>query len=151
MTCLWFSGILSALALPSPVFALVATSRSLDLRDEPNRTIYAGERPSDRTIYTVLSLFCMMVLSLMLGRLRTRLNLQSNLTLIGSRFGKLRRNATMKRSITSILVLVLYVLVMSFIVCTAVMLSGQGLYNYGLCNAATWICLILYTAAKLVM
>ena len=57
----------------------------------------------------------------------------------------------MKRNITSILLLVLYALVMSFIVVTAVMIAGQGLYNYGLCNAATWVCLILYTAAKLVV
>lgn len=31
------------------------------------------------------------------------------------------------------------------------MLAGQGLYTYNLCFSATWICLILYTASKLVM
>ncbi|KAF2650780.1 hypothetical protein K491DRAFT_608173 [Lophiostoma macrostomum CBS 122681] len=135
MAWLWFSGLLSAGALSSPTVVSAAVSRSLNPREDADRTIYAGERPSDRTIYTVLSLFCMMVLSLMLG----------------SRFSKLRKNAMMKRNITSILVLILYVLVISFIVCTAVMLSGQGLYNHGLCTAATWICLLLYTAVKLVI
>ncbi|OAG12864.1 uncharacterized protein CC84DRAFT_1080632 [Paraphaeosphaeria sporulosa] len=45
----------------------------------------------------------------------------------------------------------MYIAVLSFIICSAVMLAGQGLYNYGLCFGATWICLILYTVAKFVI
>ena len=45
----------------------------------------------------------------------------------------------------------MYILVLMFIICSAVMIAGQGLYNYDLCFAATWICLILYTLPKLVM
>ncbi|KAF2447683.1 hypothetical protein P171DRAFT_354953 [Karstenula rhodostoma CBS 690.94] len=45
----------------------------------------------------------------------------------------------------------MYIAVFSFIVCSAVMVAGQGLYNYRLCFGATWICLILYTVAKFVI
>jgi hypothetical protein len=51
----------------------------------------------------------------------------------------------------SILVLILYFIVMAFIVCSAVMVAGQGLYTSALCVGGTWICLIFYTFAKGIM
>ena len=120
-----------------------------------DKTKYPGELPRDRTISTIMSLFCIMILSLLLGEQFNSFPLEREermLTVItGSRIGKLRRSATMKRNITSILVLFLYFVVISFIICSAVMLSGQGLLTYELCFAATWICLIFYTASKGIM
>jgi hypothetical protein len=49
------------------------------------------------------------------------------------------------------LVLALYFVVMSFIVCSAVMVAGQGLHTKALCIGGTWICLIFYTFAKGIM
>ncbi|KAJ4989970.1 hypothetical protein SVAN01_04617 [Stagonosporopsis vannaccii] len=100
-------------------------------RDDTHMT-YAGERPVDRTIFLILSLFFTMILSLLLG----------------ARFDRLRKSAIMSRNITSIIVLILYFLVYAFIFSSAIMLVGQGLFNHGLCFSATWICLILYTACK---
>jgi hypothetical protein len=51
----------------------------------------------------------------------------------------------------SVLVLTLYVLVLMFIICAAVLVAGQGLYTHELCRAGTWICLMFYTAPKAVM
>ena len=55
----------------------------------------------------------------------------------------------MKRNFISILVLVIYTLVLTFIILSAVLVAGQGLHNYRLCVAGTWVCLILYTFTKL--
>lgn len=57
----------------------------------------------------------------------------------------------MRGNVTSILVLLMYTFVILFIACAAVLLQGQGLYNYNLCFAAMWLCLISYTLPKLIM
>ena len=69
----------------------------------------------------------------------------------GSRFAKLKRSIMVKRSLMSTLVLMLYVLVLMFIICSAVLVAGQGLYTYGMCLAGTWVCLIFYTFIKAIM
>ncbi|KAL1792120.1 hypothetical protein ACET3X_009871 [Alternaria dauci] len=51
----------------------------------------------------------------------------------------------------STLVLMMYVLVLMFIICSAVLVAGQGLYTYGLCVAGTWVCLIFYTFIKAII
>jgi len=51
----------------------------------------------------------------------------------------------------SALVFMLYVLVLMFIICSAVLVAGQGLYTYELCVAGTWVCLIFYTLIKAIM
>lgn len=118
--------VILAQALP-----LVEASRDLDTRNK-NININVGVPPTDRTIFTLISLLCMTVLSLLLG----------------SRFTRLRQNGIWKRKVTSMLVLALYSIVMSFIVCSAVMVAGQGLHTNALCIGGTWICLIFYTFAK---
>ncbi|KAI4708383.1 hypothetical protein J4E89_007007 [Alternaria sp. Ai002NY15] len=51
----------------------------------------------------------------------------------------------------SALVFMLYVLVLMFIICSAVLVAGQGLYTYELCVAGTWVCLIFYTLIKAII
>ncbi|KAF2626505.1 hypothetical protein BU25DRAFT_459617 [Macroventuria anomochaeta] len=108
-----------------------SVGEALAERDDIHKT-YAGEPPSDRTMFVVISLFFTMILSLLLG----------------ARFDRLRKSAMVSRNITSMIVLVLYSLVFAFIFASAIMIAGQGLFNHSLCFSATWICLILYTACK---
>lgn len=96
------------------------------------RGISYGETPTDRTIYVGVSLFCTLVLS----------------TLLGSRLNQLRNDVVRARHVTSMLVLLLHFFVIALIFSSAIMLSGQGLFNYNQCRAAIWICLVLYGAAK---
>lgn len=70
---------------------------------------------------------------------------------IGSRFEKLKRRILRKHRLMSALVFMLYVLVLMFIICSAVLVAGQGLYTYELCVAGTWVCLIFYTFIKAIM
>ena len=53
-------------AMPYPN---VAVGETLGKRDDMHKT-YAGEPPTDRTIFVVISLFFTMVLSLLLGTCR---------------------------------------------------------------------------------
>lgn len=46
------------------------------------------------------------------------------------------------------LLLGLYITVICYIVVSAALVSGQGLYTYELCNAGTWVCLMFYIMAK---
>jgi hypothetical protein len=48
----------------------------------------------------------------------------------------------------SLLLLAMYITVMCYIVASVALVSGQGLYTYGLCNAGTWVCLMFYIMAK---
>jgi hypothetical protein len=139
-------GIVSAQVLP-----VLETLRSVDARNENNRAS-TGEPPSDRTIITLLSLFCMAVLSSLIGQDSFTPNIALILTSkVGSRFVRLRKYGFSKRNITSILVIVLNSIVMTFVVCSAVMVAGQGLHTHALCVGGTWICLIFYTLAKGIM
>ncbi|KAJ8112179.1 hypothetical protein OPT61_g5398 [Boeremia exigua] len=91
-----------------------------------------GEPPLERTLYIALSLVLMMILSLLLG----------------ARFSRLNHSAIVKRNFTSILVLILYVVALTFIFATSVLVAGQGLYTQRLCTSAIWTCLILYMLGK---
>lgn len=42
----------------------------------------------------------------------------------------------------------MYITVICYIIVAAVLVSGQGLYTYELCNAGTWVCLMFYIMAK---
>ncbi|KAH7128557.1 hypothetical protein B0J11DRAFT_408135, partial [Dendryphion nanum] len=101
----------------------------------PDQNIYPREPSKDRTIIIMIAMFCMMLLS----------------TLLGSRFGRLRNSAFIKRKCSSMLILTLYFIVMSFIVCATVMLAGQNIHVQRLCYMATWICLGFYFTCKLVI
>ncbi|PVH97962.1 hypothetical protein DM02DRAFT_63117 [Periconia macrospinosa] len=93
---------------------------------------YPGERPQDRTLILMLSLTAMTTMTF----------------LVASRFTHLKQRAISKRNITSVLILSLYVIVMAFFISMLVFHAGQGLYNYELCFALTWVCLVLYGMAK---
>jgi hypothetical protein len=69
----------------------------------------------------------------------------------GSRYTKLKRSIVLRHSLLSTLLAILYVLVMMFIICSAVLVTGQGLYTHALCVAGTWVCLMFYTSIKAVM
>ncbi|KAH6612054.1 hypothetical protein C7974DRAFT_90537 [Boeremia exigua] len=125
-----FTPLLLVDAMPYPMVAETAREILAVRRDVLDA--YVGERPVDRTIFVVLSLSFMMILSLLLG----------------ARFARLQKSAMMSRNITSMLVLLLYFLVFAFIFSSAIMVAGQGMFNHSLCHTATWICLILYTACK---
>lgn len=55
----------------------------------------------------------------------------------------------MKRNIMSILVLIIWILVLVLIILSTVLVSGQGMFNFQLCKAGTWVCLVLYCMTKL--
>lgn len=150
MALLTLMPLLSAHALPISPGERLQERGGIAPRHGDSGPTTMGEPAEDRTIFTVLSLLCMMVLSFLLGMRYTN-DLVVLLIFIGSRFNRLRRNAVMKRNLTSLLMLIMYCLVFIFIICTAAMVSGQGLYSYGLCFSATWICLIGYTFCKLVV
>lgn len=46
------------------------------------------------------------------------------------------------------LLLAMYITVICYIVVSAALVSGQGLYMYELCDAGTWVCLMFYIMAK---
>lgn len=46
------------------------------------------------------------------------------------------------------LLLAMYITLLCYIVVSAVLVSGQGLYTYELCDAGTWVCLMFYIMAK---
>ncbi|KAF9696182.1 hypothetical protein EKO04_006067 [Ascochyta lentis] len=48
----------------------------------------------------------------------------------------------------SVLLLVMYIAVLCYIVVSAALVSGQGLYTYALCDAGTWVCLMFYIMIK---
>lgn len=50
-----------------------------------------------------------------------------------------------------ILVLALYIELFVFIIVSAVLIAGQGLVDYALCRAGTWVCLMFYTTIKAIM
>ncbi|KAF2833230.1 hypothetical protein CC86DRAFT_376436 [Ophiobolus disseminans] len=110
---------------------LLAQRQAIDVRDE-SALVPAGVPASNRTIYIMIALVCMGLLSFLLG----------------SRFNRLKRSIFMKRNFISMLVLVIYTLVLIFIILSAVLVAGQGLHNFRLCVAGTWVCLILYTFTK---
>ncbi|OAQ64454.1 nnrS protein domain-containing protein [Pochonia chlamydosporia 170] len=101
--------------------------------DAPGQNIHkTGEPPAERTIFAVLSLIYMTVLSLLLG----------------FRVGRQRNNGIWKRNITSMLVLGLFFIVMAFIISTTALVAGQGLDTGSLCNAVGLTCVVCYTLAK---
>ena len=122
------------------------------IQEGGNGQTQEGEQPRDRTIFTVISMICMMVVAFLLGRHSHFCYTDRSLTATtGSRSGKLRRSIVVKRSLMSTLVVILYMLVVMFIICSAVLAAGQGLYTRALCVAGTWTCLMFYTFIKGIM
>ncbi|PVI04404.1 hypothetical protein DM02DRAFT_503467, partial [Periconia macrospinosa] len=92
-----------------------------------------GEHPNSRTIFAVVSILCAITLAYLLG----------------SRARTLRNNVIHRAHITSILIVWLFFLGLGFMICTAVVDSGQGLRTERLCYSAAIICLVFYTGNKL--
>ncbi|PSN73492.1 hypothetical protein BS50DRAFT_607105 [Corynespora cassiicola Philippines] len=107
----------------------------LAARRNENEWMITGEPTRDRTIFTVISLVSMFLLSLLLG----------------TRLSSLKHSLLMKRNIMTYHVSGLYLVVLVYIVVACVMVSGQGMWNYSLCVAGTWICLMFYTIAKAII
>ncbi|OAK98789.1 hypothetical protein IQ06DRAFT_278347 [Phaeosphaeriaceae sp. SRC1lsM3a] len=118
--------------------AAVAQAVALsDPRYEPNRREESfrpavGVPATNRTIFVMISLPCMGLLSFILG----------------TRVGRIKRSILVKRNFISLLVVVIYTLVFIFIIISAVFVAGQALTTLKLCRAGTWVCLILYTFTK---
>ncbi|KAF2798399.1 hypothetical protein K505DRAFT_394712 [Melanomma pulvis-pyrius CBS 109.77] len=102
--------------------------------DVPETIIY-GESPTSRTIYTVVSLACISLLTGMLGYRAKQLGWHQLRTL----------------NLTRILVLILNFLAVSFVTSAAVVESGLGLYTSSVCHSAIAICLAFYLGSKVAM
>lgn len=48
----------------------------------------------------------------------------------------------------SVLLLAMYIAVICYIIVSASLVAGQGLYTYKLCDAGTWVCLMFYIMIK---
>lgn len=121
---------------------------ALEIRGNENTHITTGESGRDRTIFVVVSIFCTAVLAFLLGMHRDN-NLVTDIdVLIGSRINRLRRSIRSRRNLMSLLLLAMYITVVCYIIVSAALVSGQGLYTYELCDAGTWVCLMFYIMAK---
>ncbi|KAF2680568.1 hypothetical protein K458DRAFT_392619 [Lentithecium fluviatile CBS 122367] len=94
-----------------------------------------GESASSRTLYTIVSLVCISLLTGMLGY-RTK---------------QLERRHLRSLSLTRVLVFILYALAISFVTSAAVVESGLGLSSSSACHAAIIICLVFYVGSKVTM
>ncbi|PVH91767.1 hypothetical protein DM02DRAFT_702928 [Periconia macrospinosa] len=103
------------------------------LNPETGELFVKGEEPDNGTIFAVVSMFCAITLSYLLG----------------SRARALRNNAIHRGRFTSILIIWLFVFGLGFVICTAVVASGQGLRTERLCYSAIIICILFYTGNKL--
>jgi len=64
----WFRFILAQALWHRTVTAMALSPHNLRLRDNEKSRNFSGERPLDRTLFLLLSLLIVIVLSLMLGR-----------------------------------------------------------------------------------
>ncbi|OAG09804.1 uncharacterized protein CC84DRAFT_453686 [Paraphaeosphaeria sporulosa] len=100
---------------------------------ETGRKFMPGETSRARTVYTVVALFCAVVLAL----------------LFGLRAKSLARNIKKRNNLTSAILSFLFLFAICFIFATAVVESGQSLASSNLCYSAIIICLVFYTTNKL--
>ncbi|KAJ4986946.1 hypothetical protein SVAN01_07624 [Stagonosporopsis vannaccii] len=112
--------------------APLSKEKALEVRENENIHITTGEPARDRTVFVVVAIFCSTVLAFLLG----------------SRIHRLKRAIRSRRNLMSPLLLALYITVICYIVVSAALVSGQGLYTYELCDAGTWVCLMFYIMAK---
>lgn len=133
--------------------AAVAQAVALsDPRYEPNRREESfrpavGVPATNRTIFVMISLPCMGLLSFILG-MSMEITIYGTDIMTGTRVGRIKRSILVKRNFISLLVVVIYTLVFIFIIISAVFVAGQALTTLKLCRAGTWVCLILYTFTK---
>ncbi|KAF1923939.1 uncharacterized protein M421DRAFT_425280 [Didymella exigua CBS 183.55] len=105
---------------------------ALEIRNNENIHIITGEPARDRTIFVVVAIFCTTILAFLLG----------------SRIRRLNRGIRSRRNFMAPLLLAIYITVACYIIISAALVSGQGLYTYKLCDAGTWVCLMFYIMAK---
>ncbi|KAF2659075.1 hypothetical protein K491DRAFT_592012 [Lophiostoma macrostomum CBS 122681] len=139
-TIFWQWVLFAGTAFSSPVdFFLLEdsrrhVSRNLNSSSEPTPIVF-GESQASRTIYTVMSLFC---LSLLTG-------------MLGYRARQMERQSLKALSLTRILVLVLYTLAICFVTSATVVESGLSLSSPSICHSAIVICLAFYVSSKATM
>ncbi|KAF2128343.1 hypothetical protein P153DRAFT_35240 [Dothidotthia symphoricarpi CBS 119687] len=111
----------------------VDTAQMTNLRSREVTTY--GETPASRTAYTVVSLFCMSLLTGMIGHRLRQMSLRhfKNLCL------------------TQILILLLYFVSMAFVLSAAVVESGLSLQTHSICRGAIILCLAFYVGSKCIM
>lgn len=126
-----------------------STGGVLQARGNENVHIVTGEPARDRTTFVVVAILCGTVLGFLLGMSAwSLLESFANNTLEGSRVHRLKRGIRSRRNLMSPLLLAMYITVICYIIVAAALVSGQGLYTYKLCDAATWVCLMFYIMAK---
>ncbi|KAH7357442.1 hypothetical protein BKA66DRAFT_574439 [Pyrenochaeta sp. MPI-SDFR-AT-0127] len=135
---LFMGAVLSApvLNFPSTVHhALASRSDGLMFRPrEPGDEGY-GETTSSRTVYTVVSMFC---ISLLAG-------------MVGYRVRQTDRHQLKSSSLTHILIYLLYFFSALFVLSAAVIESGLGLASFRVCRGAIILCLAFYVGSKVIM
>ncbi|OCL05032.1 hypothetical protein AOQ84DRAFT_414522 [Glonium stellatum] len=94
-----------------------------------------GEAPYARTIYTIISLLCMLLLASMLG----------------FRAKQLRSNNLLEMNFIRLIIVILYMLAIVFVIAAAIVESGLGLYTFAICRTAIFICLVFYVSSKVSM
>lgn len=141
---LWLLYVLVAQAAP------LSRDGNLEIRENENTHITTGEPATDRTIFSLVSIFCTAVLAFLLGMetLRAMMEGSHANSQAGSRVQRLKRSIRSKRNLMSILLLAMYVVVICYIIVSVALVSGQGLYTYELCDAGTWVCLMFYIMVK---
>ncbi|KAF2457261.1 hypothetical protein BDY21DRAFT_392487 [Lineolata rhizophorae] len=124
-----------------------AASQQLDARDteetgpvvdgdaNPGHAVVRGENVNARTIYTVVSMTCMVILA----------------WLLGSRAKYLRLRHIFRMNPTRLIVVIQHALAVAFVFCAAVVESGLGLSTDSSCFSAIIVCLVFYVLSKIVM
>lgn len=72
-------------------------------------------------------------------------------TVLGYRARQLEKRHLRDLNLTRVLVLILYILAISFVTSAAVVESGLGLSSPTICHAAIIICLVFYVGGKVTM
>ncbi|KAH7119691.1 hypothetical protein B0J11DRAFT_439888 [Dendryphion nanum] len=103
------------------------------INPETGALVIVGETWAARTIYTLVSSACLLLLALLLGY----------------RARQLKYNAILKAKFTSMLVLFLYVFAILFVFGASTVQSGLGLASQKICYSAAITCLVFYTGNKL--
>lgn len=127
--------------------SLIAQMANLDSRGEGVH----GETPSTRTAYTIISLFCMSLLTGLMSERLSDLFSTGELTCIGHRLRHTKSCQLKDLCLTQALILLLYLVSMAFVLSAAVVESGLSLQSHSTCLGAIILCLAFYVGSKCIM